>query len=398
MSKTDASTNTRKHQKTLLGGITAKQFLREYWQKKPLLVKNAIPGFTGLLDPDTLAGMACEQEVQSRLVRCVRGKWLVEQGPFEESRFASLPVRNWTLLVQSVNHHLAEASQLLQRFNFIPHARLDDLMVSYAPDGGGVGPHFDSYDVFLLQGLGKRKWRISQQQDLTLIEGAPLRILKNFVQEKEYVLEAGDMLYLPPHVAHWGIAEGDCMTYSIGFRAPVAQELGEQFLGYLQEHLRLEGRYADLDLALQKHPGEISEDMVSRVSGMLKKIRWNKQMVADFLGTYLSEPKQDVVFNAASRARQQAFTAKALMYGLQLDLGSQALFFQDRFFINGEQHQCSPAIQTHLRKLADHRQWTPVEVSKVLDHAELASLVHGWFSVGYLQLGLLIEEVGIDGE
>ena len=251
---------------TLLGGITPEAFLKEYWHKKPLLVRGAIPAFAGLLSPNELAGLACEEDVQSRLVSFSKKQWHCEQGPFEEGRFAKLPKRDWTLLVQSVNHHMQEATDLLQQFNFIPHARLDDLMVSYAPDGGGVGPHFDSYDVFLLQGLGKRLWRISEQTDLTLVEGAPLRILKHFDTQQEWTLSAGDMLYLPPHLAHWGVAVGDCMTYSIGFRAPSAEELAGEFLNYLQEKRDFKGRYADPDLKLQTHPAEISSEMVNHVA------------------------------------------------------------------------------------------------------------------------------------
>src|SRR3990167_5380334 len=234
MKKTLSGNIQKRQHNALLGDITPRQFLTEYWQKKPLLIRAAYPDFTGLLSADELAGLACEEDVQARLVINRQGKWQVENGPFDEARFAKLPKRDWTLLVQGVNHHLPEAATLLQRFDFIPHARLDDLMVSYAPDGGGVGPHFDSYDVFLLQGQGKRLWRIRSEEDLTLVDGAPLRILKNFKTEQEYLLEAGDMLYLPPHVAHWGIAVGDCITYSIGFRAPSAQELATQFLTYMQ--------------------------------------------------------------------------------------------------------------------------------------------------------------------
>ena len=157
----------------LLGGLTPTQFLAEYWQKKPLLIKNAIPDFMGLLSPEDLAGLACEDEVQSRIVLQKGEKWTLKNGPFDEQDFSKLPNKDWTLLVQSVNHYLPEATELLQQFDFIPHTRLDDLMVSYAPDGGGVGPHFDSYDVFLLQGQGKRLWRISEQSDLSLVDGAP---------------------------------------------------------------------------------------------------------------------------------------------------------------------------------------------------------------------------------
>jgi 50S ribosomal protein L16 3-hydroxylase len=375
-------------QKTLLGGISPKQFLKQYWQKKPLLIRQAIPGFNGLLDGNELAGLACEEDVQSRLVSYVRKQWLVEEGPFDESRFASLGKKHWTLLVQGVNHHLPEAAELLQRFNFIPHARLDDLMVSFAPDGGGVGPHFDSYDVFLLQGQGKRLWRISQQKDLSLIENAPLKILQNFDTAQEYLLEPGDMLYLPPHVAHWGIAAGDCMTYSIGFRAPSAQELATEFLAHLQENIALQGMYADASLGLQKHPAEISEDMVMRVNAMLKKIRWNKQTVGEFLGIYLSEPKPHIVFEPRSKGSLERFRKAMSAKGLSLDLKTQALFFGDLFFINGEHVTMAPDWKGCLRQLADLRGLPPGAVGEVLlQDADLMQLFFNWYLAGYLHTG-----------
>ena len=223
----------------LLNNLTPAQFLAEYWQKKPLLIRGAIPDFKGLLTPNELAGLACEDSVQARIIQQKKESWAVKHGPFDDADFAKLPAKDWTLLVQSVNHHLPEASDLLGLFNFIPHARLDDLMVSYAPKGGGVGAHVDSYDVFLLQGSGKRNWKISAQTDLTLVENAPLKILQNFNAEQEWTLEAGDMLYLPPQIAHWGISESDdCMTYSIGFRAPKTRELQHEFLSFLQDNLK----------------------------------------------------------------------------------------------------------------------------------------------------------------
>lgn len=371
-------------QKTLLGGISPKQFLREYWQKKPLLIRQAIPGFQGILQPDELAGLACEEDAQSRLVRYSRGNWLLENGPFAEDRFSKLPKTNWTLLVQGVNHHLPEAADLLQRFDFIPHARLDDLMVSFAPNGGGVGPHFDSYDVFLLQGMGKRRWRVSAQQDLTLVEGAPLRILKHFDTQQEYVLEAGDMLYLPPHLAHWGIAIGNCMTYSIGFRAPSTQELANQFLGYLQENLSLDGMYSDRDLTQQKHAAEICDDMVRRVHGSLKKIRWNKELVGDFLGQYLSEPKPHIVFSPPAAISLERFRKALMRTGLQLDLKTQALFHARNFFINGERVLMQAGWSTCLKSLADDRRLSAALLQQ-LDEALLAQL-HQWYLAGYLHL------------
>jgi 50S ribosomal protein L16 3-hydroxylase len=388
----------------LLGNLTPADFLAEYWQKKPLLIKNAIQNFKGLLSPNDLAGLACDENVQSRIVEEISGKWYARQGPFDDADFANLPENpspdhRWTLLVQSLNHHLPEAAALLQKFNFIPHARLDDLMVSYAPDGGGVGPHFDSYDVFLLQGQGKRLWRISEQTDLDLIEGAPLRILKNFETAQEWLVEAGDMLYLPPHLAHWGIAvsEGkeDCMTYSIGFRAPKNQELATEFLGFMQdqlnqEKLTLSGIYQDADLSLQIHAAEIGRSMIGKVSEILQKIQWSDADVAEFLGTYLSDPKAEVVFEANKKISIRVFTEKLAKQGLSLDLKTQMLFFGDTFFINGETATLSGASANTLKIFADNRQ---LNISDLISsaseptYATLIQMLYNWYLAGYIHIG-----------
>lgn len=387
--------------KALLNHLTPSQFLAEYWQKKPLLIKQAIPNFKGLLSPDELAGLACEDDVQARIVEFKKGKWSAKHGPFDEDDFAKLPEKttpnhNWTLLVQSVNHFLPEADALLREFDFIPHARLDDLMVSYAPNGGGVGPHFDSYDVFLLQGQGKRLWRISEQTDLTLVEGAPLRILKQFETAQEWLLEAGDMLYLPPHLAHWGIAVSDvaqdCMTYSIGFRAPKNQELATEFLGFLQDKLNqdaltIDGIYQDPNLTLQEHPAEISETMVSKVSENLQKLQWseilkNSALVGEFLGTYLSEPKNHVVFERNKKISLPQFTEKMLQQGLVLDFKSQMLFAGDTFYLNGEAFTCTGAAANVLKTLADKRACPP---NHLQESAVLAQL-YAWYLAGYIHL------------
>lgn len=389
----------------LLGGLTPTNFLAEYWQKKPLLIKNAISNFEGLLSPEELAGLACEDDVQSRIVEYIKGKWHTSHGPFEDEDFASLPQNpstqhNWTLLVQSVNHYLPEGAALLQRFDFIPHARLDDLMVSYAPDGGGVGPHFDSYDVFLLQGQGKRLWRISEQTDLSLIEGAPLRILQNFDTAQEWLLEAGDMLYLPPHLAHWGIAvsEGktDCMTYSIGFRAPKNQELATEFLGFMQDKLNqdqmtLAGIYQDADLTLQDHAAEISRMMVNKVSLDLQKIKWSDEMVAEFLGAYLSDPKADVVFDARKKISIKSFSEKLLTSGISLDLKSQMLFFCNEtrvtFFMNGETATFTGDSAELLKLLADKRHLSPENLAnKATLDITLLQPLYDWYLAGYLTI------------
>lgn len=383
----------------LLGGLTPSEFLSEYWHKKPLLIKNAIPGFTGLLSPEELAGLACEDEVQSRIVEEINGQWHASHGPFSDEDFARLPDKpdpkhRWTLLVQSVNHFLPEAGALLLQFDFIPHARLDDLMVSYAPDGGGVGPHFDSYDVFLLQGQGKRLWRVSEQSDLDLVEGAPLRILKRFDTAQEWLLEAGDMLYLPPHLAHWGIAVSDgkvdCMTYSIGFRAPKNQELATEFLGYMQdqlnqEHITISGMYQDADLALQEHAAEISHDMVNKVADILKKIQWSHQDIAGFLGTYLSEPKPDVVFDPNKKISLNQFKKNLASQGIMLDLKSQMLFNGNTFYLNGEAVTFHGEAAIIMTILADARVISSdVLDSSVLDDDMLLKQWHEWYLAGFV--------------
>jgi 50S ribosomal protein L16 3-hydroxylase len=297
------------------------------------------------------------------------------------------------LLVQSVNHFLPEASALLQQFSFIPHARLDDLMVSYAPHSGGVGPHFDSYDVFLLQGQGKRLWRISEQSDLSLVEGAPLRILKNFDTKQEWLLEAGDMLYLPPHLAHWGIAvsdgDQDCMTYSIGFRAPKNQELASEFLGFMQDKINQEsippsGLYQDADLSLQAHPAEISANMVATVSAQLQSIQWSNGTVAEFLGHYLSEPKSHVVFDTNKKISQAAFLKQASSRGLSLDLKSLMLFEGERFYLNGEMTTSTSEAAATLKELADYRQLSATDLASHLNNDELNALFYAWYLAGYL--------------
>jgi 50S ribosomal protein L16 3-hydroxylase len=368
---------------TLLGGLTVNEFLRDYWQKKPLLIRQALPSFKGLLDPQQLVDLACAEDVQARLITQRHGKFSLQQAPFEPEDFAALGNTKWTVLVQGVNHHMPEAAALLKHFSFIPHARLDDLMVSYAPEGGGVGPHFDSYDVFLLQGQGHRRWQISSQTDHNLIEGAPLRILRDFRVEQEWVLEAGDMLYLPPHYAHNGIAEDDCMTYSIGFRTPAYQELAEQFLVYLQDRIEVGGMYADPDLKPQKHPSEINAAMLRQVEQAINQVRWNRKDIANFLGCYLSEPKLHIFFDAPERPLTPAKFRQAIQRdGVALDLKSQMLCFPGWIFMNGEAYQPDQRDYPLLRTLADERESTALTNCQ----PESIEMLYQWYLDGYISL------------
>jgi len=342
---------------SILGGLSTTDFLRDYWQKKPLLIRQAIPNFKGLLEPQQLLKLACAELVQARLITQRSGQWQLQQGSFTPAQLGRLGKSKWTILVQGVNQHLAAGAALLKQFNFIPHARLDDLMVSYATKGGGVGPHFDSYDVFLLQGQGHRHWQISAQQDRTWVSDAPLKILQNFVAEQEWVLAPGDMLYLPPNYAHNGVAEDECMTYSIGFRAPTQQELAEQFLVYMQDRICLDGLYADPDLKLQKYSSEISADMLHQVEKIIRQVTWGKADIADFLGSYLSEPKSDVFFDPPIKPLSRSrFEAKVQKNGLMLALKSQMLCHGNSVFINGVTHMVKNESYLVLRQLADQRE------------------------------------------
>lgn len=367
---------------TLLGGLSTEEFLRDYWQKKPLLIRQAVPGFNGLLSPQQLVELSCLEDAQARLVKQARGKWQLAHGPFDPDEMAKLRGK-WTVLVQGVNHVLPQATELLKRFNFIPHARLDDLMVSYAPKGGGVGPHFDAYDVFLLQGCGHRRWQISTQQDRSLIPGAPLRILQRFEVEQEWVLEAGDMLYLPPHCGHNGIAEDDCMTYSIGFRTPAYQELAEQFLVYLQDRICVDGMYADPDLKTQIHPSEIGTPMLQQVAQAIRKAQWDDEDVANFLGCYLSEPKPHIFFDTPAKPLSATRFAQTLLTrGITLDLKTQMLCHGSTVFINGDSYPVGKGSYRALRELADSRE---LPAGNKLTQ-EALELLYEFYLDGYLDL------------
>ena len=364
----------------LLGTLTPAAFLRRHWQKKPLLVRGAVPDCGAWLTRGYLVALAARDEVESRLVTRERGRWRVEHGPISAARMKRLPARGWTLLVQGLEQHDREAARLLKAFSFIPHARLDDLMVSYAPPGGGVGPHFDSYDVFLLQAHGQRRWRISAQKNLDLVEDAPLRILQDFRHTREWVTRQGDLLYLPPRYAHEGVALEACMTLSVGFRAPRHQELASRFLEHVQDGIDFDGLYEDPDLALQRHPGEIFPSMVEQFARVLARIQWNAKDVRRFAGCYLTEPRPNVVFYPPSRPLSvAAFTQGVARQGLRLALASRMLFAAGEVFINGDTHVMPASGRRVLVRLANDREIAPGELPP-----SLIPLLYGCYCAGYL--------------
>jgi 50S ribosomal protein L16 3-hydroxylase len=272
----------------------AGRFLSEYWQKKPLLIRNPWRSWSNPLEPDELAGLACEEDVESRLIVQTGDRWKVEHGPLQESRFGKLGKNPWTLLVQAVDSHAPDVAALIAPFRFIPDWRIDDVMVSYATDGGGVGPHFDQYDVFLIQGLGKRRWQVGALcgSATALLPHDDLRLLASFEATEEWVLEPGDILYVPPRVAHNGVAIGDdCMTYSIGFRAPSRSDLIENWCGDLIGELQDDDRYEDADVAVQNNPGEISGSAIAALHAMVTETMGDRDAFVRWFGQYNSARK-----------------------------------------------------------------------------------------------------------
>lgn len=376
---------------TLLGGLTPRQFMQEYWQKKPLLVRQAIPGFVPPVDRRALFALADQDDVEARLVTFFRNRWKMDHGPFAPANLPALKQKQWTLLVQSVNLFHPEVAALLGQFRFVPDARLDDVMISYATEGGGVGPHFDSYDVFLLQAHGKRRWQVSTQSDLTLRSGLPLKILANFIPEETWTLEPGDMLYLPPQCAHDGVAEGECMTYSIGFRAPGFRELSGHFLAWLadslEDHPDFAGIYADPDQLPTTTPARIPTAMATALGKRLQQLQWNDDMIAEFLGAYLSEPKANAVFTSPKRPALERFERQATTQGVRLSLASIALYDERHFYLNGETYEPPQALAAHLMRLADTRQLTGADLARDAALPDLMDTLFGWYEAGWIETG-----------
>ncbi|MBT2337405.1 cupin domain-containing protein [Variovorax paradoxus] len=369
----------------LLGGLSAAQFMRRHWQKKPLLVRQAIPAMVPPIERSALFALAEREDVESRLIRHGKAGWTLKHGPLARRALPPLSQPAWTLLVQGVDLHHDGVHALLQQFRFLPDARLDDLMISYASDQGGVGAHFDSYDVFLLQAQGTRRWSIGKQSDLRLQQGVPLKILENFEPEQSFVLEPGDMLYLPPRYAHDGAAVGDdCMTCSIGLRSSAAGELGADLLARMaQSYAEALEDAGPAELARYRDPTQPAVDAPAAMPAALQAFARkaidaalrDRDAIDRALGESLTEPKANVWFD------QDGAEAPGVLHAVALDRRTRMLYDARHLYINGESFRAGGADATLMRRLADRRALGPRELARASDGAR--ALLAEWCQAGW---------------
>ncbi len=361
----------------LLGGLSPRAFMRRHWQKRPLLVRQAVPGVQAPLGRAALFALAGSEDVESRLVVRERDAWRLKRGPLPRRSLPPVSRPGWTLLVQGLDLHVPAAHALLSMFRFVPQARLDDLMLSWASDGGGVGPHVDSYDVFLLQVQGRRRWRIGPAGDAALRPDLPLKILARFAPTEEWLLEAGDLLYLPPGWGHDGVAEGECLTASIGFRAPARDELAREVLGRLLERSDDDPPqlYRDPSQRATASPGRIPEGLQRFAQAAVARAVRDRRALQAALGEALTEPKPRVWFGSSEAA--------TIAPGLRLDPRSRMMYDDAHVFLNGESWRAAGRDASLMRRLADRRVLTAAEVARASDAAR--ELLMQWTEDGWLQ-------------
>ena len=364
----------------LLGGMSPRQFMRRHWHKRPLLIRQALPGVSPPLGRAALFDLAAREGVESRLVRQDGERWVLRHGPLKRRSLPPASRPGWTLLVQGLEQHVPAAEALLGHFRFLPAARLDDLMLSWASGGGGVGPHTDSYDVFLLQVQGRRRWRIGPTRDASLRPGLPLRILARFEPDEEWLLEPGDMLYLPPGWAHEGVAVGECMTASIGFRAPSRRELAREVMGRLLED---EGEddgeaapsplYRDPSQPATPTPGRVPEALQRFAVDAVARAARDPQALQCALGEALTEPKPTAWFLPSGDWRPGL--------GVRLDAGSRMLYDDRHVFLNGESWRAGGRDAALMRRLADRRSLGATEIARASEDAR--ELILQWIDDGW---------------
>ncbi len=381
---------------TLPAGLTPGDFMSEYWHRRPLFMPQALAGVEPPLSADELAGLACEPEVESRLVLERGGAypWEVRHGPFPEDAFRDLPRSHWTLLVQDVDKHLPGAAALLEPFRFVPDWRFDDLMVSYAADQGSVGPHIDEYDVFLIQVRGQRRWRIHTRPvaDDAFIPGLDLRLLPEFEPEEDWLTQPGDVLYLPPRVAHWGVAQGECMTCSVGFRAPGLRELAQSWTDTLVEHAIPAAHYRDPRSSPPRAGAEIPEAVVAQFEHLFAPLRHqDPDLLRQWLGRFLTEPKENLQLEPAAHPLSGAQIRRALLRGGCLWRHPYTRFAfvrgsgrQDWLCVNGEAIPCPQGMHNFLRRITDRRQLCREDLRPWLDRPPFPDLLARLHDLGAL--------------
>ncbi len=356
-----------------LGGLTASEFLRDYWQKKPLLVRNAFPDLPGMVDRDDLFELAQEDGIEARLVLEKGGKspWELRKGPFTPKQYRQLPETHWTLLVQAVDHYFPELAAYWEHFRFIPAWRTDDIMISSAPKGGSVGPHYDQYDVFLVQGQGQRRWQLGEicNSHSPRLAGTPLRILQEMKVTFDEIVNPGDLLYVPPGLAHFGVAENDCLTYSFGFRAPILSHVLERLVDAALESAGTDTLYADPDLLPQPHPGWLNPVHLQAIKAQVLELLRDHARPAQVLAPFLSEAKYSDYEPVGEEISPEELMA-ALRGGSRLcrDPASRMLYtgeagHADHLYINGEAIEDLPDGR-FVACLVDHRQldWESLQV------------------------------------
>lgn len=369
----------------LLGGLSVDEFLQRHWQRRPLLVRRALPDIEAPLSAQALMQLASDDSVQSRLVSAFSGRWRLAHGPFESDELPSLARKRWTLLVQGVNLYDDRAHELMSRFRFIPDVRLDDLMISLASDQGGVGPHLDSYDVFLVQVWGTRRWQIAPPGNDALRQGLPLKILEHFEPTQSWLLEPGDMLYLPPGWAHDGVAEGPCMTASVGFRAPSRLEFLREFLAHsADEPGGPNPRFSDTRRAGTPSPAQLPHDLHQQLFQWAANWKPSRAAVDHFIGRFLTEPAAHVFFDADDSPTRANLERALKQHGVRLDRRTRMTYRGREIFINGESTaRPTGAGARLLRRLADLRVLEASHYADLARDEQSASLIIDWVRAGW---------------
>ena len=375
---------------SVLGKLSKEDFLKNYWQKKPLVIRGAFPDVEMPFDAEELAGLALDTEAPARIL-IEHGlppdnkPWTVKTSPLSEDDFLTLPDSHCTFLVNDLERYIPELGNLIEPFRFIPDWRIDDLMVSYAEDQGSVGPHTDDYDVFLIQGKGKRRWKVITRDDYPrdLIPDLPIALLKEFEADQEWLLEPGDMLYLPPNMPHYGIAEGSCFTFSVGFRAPQTKELVQSWLETFDNKPQFEQRFRDAGRPLQKNPGEITKEDLNALSNqIISAVQTQQKELPLFLGKYLSESKGDIPLDDSNN--QTDTLNPDADYERQSWLRIVYINQQDsiQLFANGHHIKLPGTLKADIQELCENYYYTAESLKKLLQNTDFKALFENLIQEG----------------